>query len=100
MTRRIGIWALCGAAVAFCWFLYFTWLTWGAYHGGPGFHFGAAAQTLVDITIPFALIGLHNHYAITWYFSVVLNAASYACVGLAVETIRLGLRSGFAHARH
>ena len=27
MTRRIGYWALAGAAVAFLWFLYFTWLT-------------------------------------------------------------------------
>lgn len=100
MGRRIAVWALAGAAVAFGWYLYFTWLTWSAYHGGPGFVYSSTAHTLVNITIPFALVGLHNHYAITWYVSLILNAASYACIGLAVEGLRLTFRSGFARARH
>lgn len=100
MARRIGIWALAGATVAFCWFLYFTWANYGAYHGGPGFVYSSATQTLVKFTVPFALVGLHNHYAITWYVSLILNAASYACIGLAVEGLRLTFRSGFARVRH
>jgi hypothetical protein len=100
MARRIGLWALAGAAVAFTWFFYFTWLTWGAYHGGPGFHYGAVAHTLVNITIPFALLGLHNHYAITWYVSLILNAASYACIGLAVEGLRQTVRAKPVRLRH
>jgi hypothetical protein len=98
MTRRIGIWALAGAAVAFGWFLYFTWLTWGAYHGGPGFTFSAAMDTAVNITAP--VRPLFGHYPIKWYWSIPMNAGIYACIGLAVETLRLGIRSGFAHARH
>lgn len=98
MTKRIGLWALVGALVAFGWFLYFTWLTWGAYRGGPGFTFSATTEMMVNITAP--VRPLFGHYPITWYWSIVLNAGIYACIGLTVETIRLGLRSGFAHARH
>ena len=86
MLRRIGLWALVGAGVAFLWFLYFTWLTYGAYHGGPAFNFSAATETAVDITAPIRpLFG--RHHAITWYWSLVLNAAIYACIGLAVEAL-------------
>jgi len=99
MLRRIGLWALLGAAVAFSWFLYFTWLTWDAYHGGPGFHFSTAMEAMVNITAPVRpLFG--RHYAVTWYWSLVLNAAIYACIGLTVETILLALRSRVAHPRH
>src|SRR5579863_6490365 len=98
MTRRIGIWALVGAAVAFGWYLYFVHLTWGAYHGGPAFTFSSAMETAVNITAPVRpLFG--RTYAIKWYWSIVLNAAIYGCIGLTVETIWLALRSGFAHAR-
>jgi hypothetical protein len=99
MLRRISLWALVGAVVAFLWSLYFTWLTWGAYHGGPPFEFGAVAQTLANITIPIGpLFG--RHHAITWYWSMVMNAAMYAFLGLAVETVRLTIRSSFARLRH
>ncbi len=99
MVRRIGLWGLAGAAVAFFWFLYFIWLTWDAYHGGPGFNFSATMEMIVNITAPVRpLFG--RHYAVTWYWSIVFNAAIYAFIGLAVETIRLTLRSGFARLRH
>ena len=99
MTRRIGLWALSGAAVAFCWFLYFSWLTWGAYHGGPGFEFSPVAGALANITVPIGTL-FGRHHAITWYWSIVINAAIYGCIGLTIETIRLTLRSGFARVRH
>ncbi len=93
MARRVGLWALVGAAVAFFWFLYFTWLTWGAYHGGPGFRFSAVTEALVNITAPVRpLFG--RHYPVTWYWSIVLNAAIYACFGLVVEMVRLTVRGG------
>jgi len=99
MVRRIGLWALGGAAVAFLWFLYFVWLTWGAYHGGRGFEFSAVTEALVNITAPVRpLFG--RHHAITWYWSIVMNAAIYACIGLAVETLRYTLSSSFARLRH
>ena len=87
MGKRIAWWGLAGGAVAFAWFLYFVWLTWDAYHGGPAFVFSASTEALVNITAPVRpLFG--RHYAVTWYWSIVLNAAIYACIGLAVETVR------------
>jgi hypothetical protein len=88
MLRRIGLWALLGAAVAFCWFVYFYWHNYSAYHGGPALAYSPATDFLSDITIPIGpLFG--RHHAITWYWSIVINAGIYACAGLAVETVRL-----------
>ena len=99
MLRRIGLWAVVGAAVAFFWFLYFIWLTWGAYHGGPAFDFSPTTETIVDITAPVRpLFG--RSYAITWSWSLVLNAGIYACIGLAMEVIRVAFRSSVARLRH
>jgi hypothetical protein len=98
MTRRIGLWVLSGAVVAFFWYLYFVWLTWGAYHGGPGFEFSAFTEAMVNITAPVRpLFG--RHYAVTWYWSIAINAAIYGCIGLAVETVGMTLRSGLARVR-
>jgi hypothetical protein len=99
MGRRLVLWAVGGAAVAFLWFLYFVWLTWDAYHGGPGFHFSPVTETIVDITAPVRpLVG--RHHAVTWYWSIVLNAAIYACMGLMVEGIRLMVRLSAPRLRH
>jgi hypothetical protein len=98
MARRIALWALAGAVVAFLWFLYFTWLTWGAYHGGPGFEFSPITETIVDITAPVRPLFGRN-LAITLYWSLVLNAAIYACIGLMVETLRHTVRFGAARLR-
>lgn len=99
MLRRIGFWALAGAGVAFFWFLYFTWLTWDAYHGGPGFTFGGVMEAILNITAPIRpLFG--RHFAVTWYWSIVLNAAIYASVGMTLEMLKLTFRFGFARLRH
>ena len=99
MLRRIGLWALVGGVVAFCWFLYFIWLTWGAYHGGAGFEFSALMESMVNITAPVRpLFG--RHHAVTWYWSIVLNAAIYACFGLTVEMIRRTVRWSAPRLRH
>ena len=91
MLRRIGIWALCGFAVALIWVLVF-------YSLGPsgGQYLGQSA--VLRVTAPVALLG--RHHAITWYGSAVINAAIYAGIGLAVETIRLTLRFSLPRLRH
>jgi hypothetical protein len=48
-------------------------------------------MALLLVTAPVALLG--RHYAITWYWSAVINAAIYVYIGLAVETIRLSFKS-------
>lgn len=93
MLRRIGLWALCGCLVALTWALVFY--IFGPSNGtypsqGAVLHYlGHAA--LLPVTVPVVLLG--RHHAITWYWSAVMNGASYACIGLAVETIRLALQS-------
>lgn len=92
MTRRIGIWALCGCAVALIWALvfYLAGPSMGSYPSQGAVLNSLGHSAWVPITAPVALLG--RHYAITWYWSAVINAAMYACVGLIVETIRLTMR--------
>ncbi|MGP8252175.1 MAG: hypothetical protein ACLQHF_09080 [Terracidiphilus sp.] len=90
MLRRIGWWALGGLAVALFWLVLILIFPRGQ---GPG-----ADWLIVQISVPF--LPFARHVAITWYESLVLNAASYACIGLLVETIRLTVRSSVARLRH
>ena len=93
MVRRISLWALAGLAVGFLWVVYFYWHNYSAYHGGPPLVYSPVTETLKDITIPIGpLFG--RHHAITWYWSMVINAAIYAGAGMMVEMIRLTLRVG------
>jgi hypothetical protein len=93
MLRRVGLWALAGAAVGFLWVVYFYLHNYSAYHGGPPLTFSPVTETLTDITIPIGpLFG--RHHAITWYWSMVINAGIYACVGFMVEMVRLNVRAG------
>lgn len=100
MMRRIGIWALCGLAVALIWALVFYLA--GPSHGtyasqGAVLEYLSRSVTL-QITAPVALVG--HHYAITWYWSAAINAAMYAAAGLIVETIRLAVRRTVLRPRH
>jgi len=100
MLRRVGLWAFCGFAVALLWALAFYML--GPSHGeypsqGAVLHY-LGTSAILRITAPVALLG--RYYAITWYCSALINAAIYACVGIAVEVVRLSLRSSSARLRH
>jgi hypothetical protein len=100
MLRRIGWWALGGLAVAFVWVLvfYFAGPSRGQYPGQAALLHDLGHSAVLRVTVPLALF--FRHYPITWYESLVLNAASYACIGLIFETIRLAVRSGYARLRH
>jgi hypothetical protein len=100
MLRRIGLWALCGYAVLLIWALVFY-----IFQPGNGVYPSQAAvlhylshTPLLPVTAPVALLG--RHYAITWAWSAVMNAAIYACIGLAVETIRLAVQSRRLRLHH
>lgn len=93
MLRRIGFWALCGCAVALIWALvfYIAGPSNGQYPSqGAVLHY-LGHTPLLPVTVPVALLG--RHFAITWYWSAVINAAIYGCIGLFAETIRLTVRS-------
>jgi|HubBroStandDraft_1064217.scaffolds.fasta_scaffold40450_2 hypothetical protein len=90
MLKRIGLWALGGLVVAFFWFVVILIMPRGQ---GPG-----ANWLIVQISVPFLVFV--RHVPITWYQSLVLNAASYACIGLLIEAIRKTARLAVARERN
>ena len=83
MKYRIAAWAGVGFLVTGCWALY-------------GFAMNLSANdrmrefwTLVCITCPVAIAGMHFPISLCW--TLVANAATYALVGLMVETMRHSL---------
>jgi len=87
MRRRIGLWALCGLAVACFWFAYGT-------AAGTIHNFGR--WPIVAITAPASVLGRHMPLRYQWF--ILLNGAVYALLGLAIEPIRKLVR-GF-HPAH
>jgi hypothetical protein len=75
MKLRIAIWAGVGALVVFFWALYIS-----AFSPTPF----ASVWLLVYLTCP---IALGRHHAQTFYFVLVVNAGTYALVGMVAETI-------------
>jgi hypothetical protein len=83
MKLRIAIWTAAGALVVVLWTLYIS-----ATSPAPL----GILWTLAYLTCPIALA---RHYALSFYFVLIMNAATYALVGTVVETIR---RYGRANA--
>jgi hypothetical protein len=93
MVRRIGLWAICGFGVALVWALVFYLVgpSAGRYPSqGAVLHF-LGHSPLLPVTAPVAFLG--RHYAITWYWSTVINGAVYGGIGLAAEIVRLAVNS-------
>ena len=76
MTSRIAIWAGAGALVVVFWNLYLL-ATFPAPLGAMGI--------LVHLTCP---ITLARHHALSLYLVLIVNAATYALIGMVVETMR------------
>jgi hypothetical protein len=82
MKFRIAIWAVVGCLVAGGWALY-------AFATPPAFTHADPIMTFVHLTCPIALI---DFYPLSLYLVLVANAATYALVGLIVETLRRQLK--------
>ena len=78
MKTRIAIWAVTGAIVVAFWAIYF--MTTHQNLGAGGF-----GRVIVCLTCPIALEG---HHPQSFYFVLVVNAATYGSVGFVVETVR------------
>jgi hypothetical protein len=76
MKLRIALWASAGALVVVFWDLYMS-ATFPAPLG--------ILRTLAYLTCP---ISLAQHYPLSFYFVLLVNAATYALVGTVVETTR------------
>jgi hypothetical protein len=79
MKYRIAIWAAAGFLVASGWAVYFLLAS-------KDHPMEPIVSTLIRLTCPVAIVGLH--YPISLYSALVANVATYALVGLVVETLR------------
>jgi hypothetical protein len=73
MKLRIAMWAGVGALVVVLWNLYLPAIS------------STIGWALVCLTCPIALA---HQYALSFYFVFLMNAATYALVGIVVETMR------------
>jgi hypothetical protein len=80
MKYRIVAWASAGFLVAGCWALYFA----VASKDNP---IEPIVYTLAFLTQPIALASFHLHFGISVYWVLLANTATYALVGLIVETL-------------
>ena len=81
MKYRIAMWASAGFLVAACWAVYFAMRS----KNNP---IEPIAYTLGSLTQPVVLIGSYFHFGMSFYLVILANAATYALVGLIVETLR------------
>ena len=89
MKYRIAMWAGAGLLIAGFWALYFLTttpipMTWSD-----------PMWTLVRITCPVVSASFYFHFPIGVYWSLLVNTATYALIGLIAETLRQRLN----HAR-
>jgi hypothetical protein len=85
MKYRIVAWASAGFLVAGCWALYFA----VASKDNP---IEPIVYTLAFLTQPIALASFHLHFGISVCWVLLANTATYALVGLIVETLRRKLK--------
>jgi len=76
---RIAIWAAAGFLVAGGWAVYF-------FLANKDLPIEPLVSTLVRLTCPIAIVGAH--YPVSIYSALLANVATYALVGLVVETLR------------
>jgi hypothetical protein len=81
MRRRISTWASAGFLVAGFWALY-------AFARTTPITSDPIVWTLVRLTCPVVLVGFYFHFGIYLYWALLANAATYALIGLIVETLR------------
>ena len=79
MKYRIAAWAVLGFGVAAGWALYALATT------PPAMTFSDPIIILVRLTCPIAFL---SSYPIQLYWVLLANAATYALIGLIVETLR------------
>jgi len=84
MKYRIALWASAGFLVAGCWALY-------AFATFPSTSERMReAWPLISVTCPVAIAGMRFPVSLFWV--LIANAATYALVGLIVETLRHSLK--------
>jgi hypothetical protein len=94
LSYRIALWAGAGLVVVGCWQLYFL-----ATFPLPMTAATPILWTLARLTCPIAALGAYFHFGVGLDWVLAANAATYALVGLIVETLRGTLRRPLHPAR-
>ena len=84
MKYRIAIWGVAGFLVASGWAAYF-------FLKDKDLPIEPLVSALLRLTCPIAIVGMR--YPVSIYSSLAANVATYAVVGLLVETLRRQLSS-------
>jgi hypothetical protein len=79
MKYRIAIWAAAGFLVAAGWAVYLL-------VASKDHLIEPIVFTLIRVTCPVAIVG--SHYPVGLYAALVANVATYALIGLVLETLR------------
>jgi hypothetical protein len=79
MKYRVAMWAAAGCLVAGGWAVYFLLAS-------KSLPIEPIVSALVRLTCPIAIIGWR--YPVSLYLALAANVATYALVGLVVETLR------------
>jgi hypothetical protein len=79
MKYRIAIWAAAGFLVASGWAVYF-------FARNKDLPIKPIVSALIRLSCPIAIFG--SHYPVSLYSALAANVATYALVGLVVETLR------------
>jgi hypothetical protein len=79
MKYRIAIWAAAGFLVASGWAIYF-------FARNKDLPIEPTMSVLIRLSCPIAIVG--SHHPVSLYSALAANAATYAVVGLVVQTLR------------
>jgi len=82
MKNRIAMWAGAGFLVAGCWAIYALARTMPITPGDP------VVYNLARFTQPVAAASLYFHFGVRFYWVLLANAATYALIGLIIESLR------------
>jgi hypothetical protein len=82
MKRTIVIWAIAGFLVAGLWAVYAAATFPNPLRAQP------VVWLLINLTCPITFASFHFHFGLKLYWVLLVNAATYALVGLAVESLR------------
>jgi hypothetical protein len=86
MKYRLGLWTCTGFLIAVGWAIY------ALATQPPALTSADPLLILAQITCPIAFASIHFHFGVSLYWSLIANAATYALIGLAVESVRRRLR--------
>ena len=83
MKYRIAMWASAGLMIAAGWAVYAFAIP------APAMTSTNPMMTLVELTCPIVLAGMHFNFGVSLFWSLVANIATYALLGMIVESARL-----------